>query len=293
MPGRIDTSGGGGDSAGPRAHVELSEITLNSVGGEFIELVNPTIQPVDLTNYYVADIGEYWQLPMAAPNVANTDFIAQFPAGASLAPGAVATISISAGGDLHGRLHRAPTSLDHHGQHDRDCRWHRADADRRRRVVVLFSWDRTADLVKDVDIMIAGSPSAANGLMPSKSGVTQGAATYATDANTMPRGDDAGHRVVDEAHHVGERSRDAGQHGQRHQRARRDQRSNRDDLGHDVHRADTGSGSRRALEVVRTDRAPSATPSRRRRHASGSGCAGWNRRTCRSPRRRRRRRPAP
>lgn len=182
---RLDTGGGGADSAGPRAHVELSEIVLNSVGGELIEIVNPTMQPVDLTHYYLADIGEYWQLPMAAPNVLNSDFIVQFPAGASLAPSAVATISISSAATFMGIYTVAPTYSITAGDMIATAVGTGPTLTDAGELVVLFSWDGTADLVQDVDIMIAGSPSAANGLMPSKSGVMQGASTYATDTNTI------------------------------------------------------------------------------------------------------------
>jgi hypothetical protein len=50
--------------------------------------------------------------------------------------------------------------------------------------VIVFRWDGASELVKDVDMMIPGSPSAINGLV-SKSGVMQGSSTYAADAETI------------------------------------------------------------------------------------------------------------
>jgi hypothetical protein len=52
-------------------------------------------------------------------------------------------------------------------------------------IVVLFEWDGAAPLVKDVDLMVAGAPTAANSIV-SKSGYAMGASTYASDANSIP-----------------------------------------------------------------------------------------------------------
>lgn len=181
MDAAIDSRGDGGGST---AHVVLNEVMLNSVtGGEFVEIMNPTSQAVDLTHYYLADIGEYWTLPVnPTPVQQNFDFVVQFPAASSLAAGAIATISISSAASFMTAYGSAPTySLPTMIQTDVGSTPTLTDGGE---IIVLFQWDGTSSLVKDVDLLLAGSPTAPNGLV-SKSGMMQGTATYATDANTI------------------------------------------------------------------------------------------------------------
>jgi hypothetical protein len=165
-------------------HLLLTEITLTPTGAEFIEITNPGPQPVDLTNYYLSDNGNYFKLPLGAPAISQGDFIVQFPAAATIAAGGVITIATGSAAAFTTAYAAAPT-------------YSIADATMLQTVitgtpsltdggeiVVLFEWDGTSMLVKDVDIMLAGAPSAINGLV-SKSGVTQGASTYATDLETL------------------------------------------------------------------------------------------------------------
>jgi hypothetical protein len=58
--------------------------------------------------------------------------------------------------------------------------------------IILFQWDGRSDLVRDVDIMLAGSPSGPTNALPSKSNATQDgpdpdmvASTYAVDVGTI------------------------------------------------------------------------------------------------------------
>jgi uncharacterized protein len=165
-------------------HLLLTEITLTPTGAEFIEITNPGTQPVDLTKYYLSDNGNYFKLPLGAPAISQGDFIVQFPAAATIAAGGVITIATGSAAAFTTAYAAAPT-------------YSIADATMLQTVitgtpsltdggeiVVLFEWDGTSMLVKDVDIMLAGAPSPINGLV-SKSGVTQGASTYATDLDTL------------------------------------------------------------------------------------------------------------
>jgi len=181
------TSGGGGSTS-----LLLTEVVLAPSGGEFIEIANPSNAAVDLSTYYVSDNGSYWRLPGGFTVIDSTDFLAKFPAGASIAAHGVITVAIDTTANFTTTYGIAPTysiasatmtgivangvpSLTNSGE-----------------VIVLFRWDGAADLVKDVDIMIAGAPTAANGIVD-KSGMsidgpdagTQGTA-YATDARTVP-----------------------------------------------------------------------------------------------------------
>ncbi len=67
---------------------------------EFIEIYNPTTEPIDLTNYYVSDVNGYSALPVAGTiDLAgtSTDFGMRFPSGATIGPGAVKVIAIDGG----------------------------------------------------------------------------------------------------------------------------------------------------------------------------------------------------
>jgi hypothetical protein len=169
---------------GVGTHLLLSEIELAPSGGEFIEIVNPTAQAIALDNYYLSDNGTYFRLPAGTQSLDSGDFIARFKAGTNIASHGVVTVSLDTAANFTAATGVAPTysladatittvassgtpSLTNGGE-----------------VVVLFTWDGTSDLVTDVDIMLAGAPTSANGLV-SKSGVTVKGSTYKTDAGTI------------------------------------------------------------------------------------------------------------
>lgn len=186
------------DAAGPDAPTPvvasllLTEIVLAPTGGELIELVNPTAQAVNLSGYYLSDAPGYFKLPagVTAVGADSSDFVARFPAGATLAAGGVATIAIdtaasftttypgvdptySIGSGTMMLLTGGAPTLTNAGE-----------------PVVLFAWDGAADKVIDVDIMYAGTPSAAN-LLVTKTPVDgpdadTAATAYAADALTLP-----------------------------------------------------------------------------------------------------------
>jgi hypothetical protein len=80
--------------AAPAGQLLLSEIVLQPSSAEFVEIVNPSAQAIDLANYYVADNGHYFKLPVAVPTVDSADFIVRFPAGASIPAHGVVTVAI-------------------------------------------------------------------------------------------------------------------------------------------------------------------------------------------------------
>jgi len=185
---RVRMDGGGGDTprdmTGATVHLLLTEVALRDIGGEFIEIHNPTAAAVALDNYYLADIGNYWTLPAAAPNVAGSDFVVKFPAGAMIAPGAVMTIATGTAVSFMTTYGSAPTYSITDGTITAVAVGIGPTLTDGGEIVVLFTWDGVADLVKDVDIMLAGVPTMQNTLV-SKSGQMQGTATYATDAETI------------------------------------------------------------------------------------------------------------
>ena len=176
----------------PGGGLLLSEIVLAPTGGELIELVNTGTTAIDLSTYYVSDAPGYFKLPAGVAMVAadTSDFVAKFPAGATLAPRAVATIALdtvanfglaypgvtptySIGSGSMMVLTGGSPTLTNAGE-----------------PVVLFQWNGASDKVVDVDIMIAGTPAAANVLV-AKTPVDGPDAdatptAYAADALTLP-----------------------------------------------------------------------------------------------------------
>lgn len=191
----IDAPGSGsgsGSGGGGGSHLLLSEVVLAPTNGELIEIVNPTTATVDLSTYYVSDFGGYWKLPTGAPAVDAGDFVAKFPSGATLAPGGVVTIAIATAANFttnypgvaptYSIADATMTVISSNGT---------ATLTNAGELVALFRWDGASDLVQDVDLMLAGVPTAANGLVD-KSHVAQdgpdaGSTTtaYATDARTL------------------------------------------------------------------------------------------------------------
>lgn len=169
-------------ASGP--HLLLSEVALSPAGGEFIEITNPTGAVVDLSSYYLSDNGLYWKLPMALPNLGAADFIARFPAGATIAANGVVTVATGSATAFMAAYGMMPTysladgTITTVGSNGTPTL---TDAGE---IVVLFQWDGTAPLVFDVDMLLAGVPTAANTFVD-KSMMLQKGCRYATDANTI------------------------------------------------------------------------------------------------------------
>ncbi len=183
----IDAPTGGGGGA-----LLLTEIVLAPTGGELVEVYNPGPAAVDLTTYYLADAPSYFRLPAGVAMVAAeaSDFVAKFPAGATLAARTAVVVAIdtganyaiaypgmtptySVGSDTMTVLTTGAATLTNAGE-----------------PLILFQWNGVADKVVDVDIMYAGTPTAANLLVaktpvdgPDADGV---ASAYAADALTLP-----------------------------------------------------------------------------------------------------------
>jgi len=96
------SSSGTGGSAPAADHLLISEVCVQPTPNEFVEIYNPTAAAVDLTDYYLSDNATYYGIaagmpfnpPLATP---GTDFLVQFPAGTSLAPGAALVIATNSG----------------------------------------------------------------------------------------------------------------------------------------------------------------------------------------------------
>lgn len=183
-------------------HLLLSEVAVQPSQKEFVEIVNPTASAVDLSQYYLSDDEDYALLPGTfgagpVPDISSSDFIARFPAGASLGARGVAVVAMDGAGfralfgfaadyevlgtdagtpDMIAVDVGATAGLTNTGEN-----------------VVLFRWDGASDLVDDVDMLNVGQPTTTNNV-GNKTGVSVDgpdadlvASTYVSDAFAMPQ----------------------------------------------------------------------------------------------------------
>lgn len=180
------------DAAVPTATLLLSEVSVAPNAGELIEVYNPTAAAVTLTNYWLTDVPSYFRLPAAGQTIDNADFVARFPAGATIAAGDAIVIAMDTTANFTTAYGTAPDYSIADGTPMIVTSTGTATLTNTGEPVVLFYWDGATDLVADCDIVIAGVPSTGNALQD-KSGIavdgpdagTTGTA-YATDARTMP-----------------------------------------------------------------------------------------------------------
>lgn len=178
------------DAGVAAGHLLITEVTTAG-GGEFVEIYNPTGQTISLRDYYLADNQTYFQYPAhVASNVTLTfdasDFLARFPVGASIAPGA--TITVATDAMLFETAYTAvPTYTIQELGNSTAMELLLTGASSPNpsftntgEMVVLFYWDGATDLVSDVDIMVAGNaPTAVNTL-------TMKTAVDGPDADALP-----------------------------------------------------------------------------------------------------------
>ena len=86
-------------------HLLISEAVVTPTADEFIEIANPTGATVALDDYYLSDDEDYALLPGAsgagpAPSIGSSDFIVQFPAGATIPAGGVLVVAFDGAGFL-------------------------------------------------------------------------------------------------------------------------------------------------------------------------------------------------
>lgn len=168
----------------------VTEVVLAPTGGEFIEISNPTSQSIDLATYYLADTGVYFRLPAGAPTVDTNDFVVRFPAGATITPGAVVTIAVDTAANFQTAYGAAPTFSIASGTMTSIAASGVATLTNGGEPIVLFTWDG-GDLVRDVDLVLAGAPSATNQLTDKSTQAFDGpdgdstSSAYSTDARTI------------------------------------------------------------------------------------------------------------
>lgn len=173
------------------ASVLITEVALAPNSGEFIEIANLTAQTVNLSTYYLADSGAYFQLPGGTPALDVNDFIVRFPAGATIAPGGVVTVALDTAANFQTTYGVAPTFSIASATMTPIAQSSTPTLTNSGELIVLFEWDGHADLVHDVDLVLAGAPTAANGMVDKSARAIDGpdsdsaASSYRTDARTM------------------------------------------------------------------------------------------------------------
>lgn len=179
------TSFGAGDRGTPGAANDcggssepgllLTELVVTPTAGEFIEIHNPGASPIDLSDVYITDAtfaggSTYYYNIVTGTNAGGggfSDFLARFPDGASIAPGAYQTISL-AGSDgffaeyginpdyelfedgvgpdaIPDMREGLPGSINGQGGLTNGGE-----------VAILFTWDGQSDLVADLDYTMWG-----------------------------------------------------------------------------------------------------------------------------------------
>ncbi|MCB9080383.1 MAG: ExeM/NucH family extracellular endonuclease [Lewinellaceae bacterium] len=154
----------------------LSEIVVTPTAGEFIEIYNPNPFPVDLSNVYLTDAtftgspSTYYYNIVTGINAGGGgfgDFLARFPAGAIIPAGAYQTVALNGSDDFFTTYGVQPTyelyedamsadgipdmreglpgSINNQGGLTNDGE-----------IAILFYWDGTSDLVKDLDYALWG-----------------------------------------------------------------------------------------------------------------------------------------
>jgi hypothetical protein len=186
---------------------------------EFIELHNPTANPIELTNYYLTDGTDtlnsrfYWKIADNPPNEAcwstfSSDFIVRFPSGTMIQPGQFLTIGLGdqqASGAGNGNTFffssygKNPDFEIRNGADDNDGITDMLNlmssngfasssigtgpgVPNSGEFVVLFHWDGSSDLVQDVDYFaFGGATTATNPEAVSKTGAAVGTSTFQND----------------------------------------------------------------------------------------------------------------
>jgi len=201
---------------GAADHLLISEVLINSTGtesdvlsAEFVEIFNPTSEPVNLANYYLTDYKNYHEYPVGNFEWVDTaDYLLQFPTTATLAPGQVAVVTLnvnhflnevgSAFGKTVSGYEGQPGSpllfeIDGLNPDVTEMRNPKAVAGALKdisfaktnggEVLMMFHWNGESDLVQDVDGVRWGTVSAGN-QFENKSAIAIDGPDADTDAST-------------------------------------------------------------------------------------------------------------
>jgi hypothetical protein len=148
----------------PGDHVLLTEVKTAPDRLEFIEIYNPTCSDVDLSTYYLTDQPTYPLLPSwgdSPPLPGLLNAVVRFPADTVLASGAVTVVArdgaaFAAEFGLVARF----ALLNPGGSEQMEFIVYQTEPDmviaNSGDPIALFEWDGESDLVRDVDVVMAG-----------------------------------------------------------------------------------------------------------------------------------------
>ena len=167
--------GSPGLKAGGIQPLLISEVVVTPTAGEFIEIYNPNATAMDLSNVYITDAtfaggSTYYYNIVTGTNAGGGsfgDFLARFPDGATIAPGAYQTIALTGSDDyfttyginpdyelfednttsdaIADMREALPGSINNQGGLTNGAE-----------VAILFYWDGMTDLVTDLDYVLWG-----------------------------------------------------------------------------------------------------------------------------------------
>lgn len=181
-----------------RVPLQLAEVGMFPM--PFIEIANPNPDAVSLESYYLSDRADYFQL-VTQLDSGDTDFVVQFPAGATVPAGGQVLVALDGAAFLSG-FGFAPDFeiLATSAADDMLLPWtgalgSSAGLDATTETLTLFFWDGTSDLVTDSDYVRWGTPDATNPAVD-KTGVAidgpDGDADPATYLDETPAAQQAG-----------------------------------------------------------------------------------------------------
>ena len=167
---------------GQADHIVFSEIVLTPSDGEYVEITNPTDNDIDMSDYYLTDATDtvlekvYHKIATGADywSGSSSDFICRFPSGYSLPAGSSIKVSLRDNDSYVSTYgESADLSLDDDMLDAVDGSNTKGTAAAPKlhntsETLVLFYWDGTSSMVKDVDYLLWGD----NSFAVDKSGIS-------------------------------------------------------------------------------------------------------------------------
>jgi len=157
----LDRDGCSNKCALPGGHLLITEVAVSPTEAEFIEIFNPSKTTIALDTVYLADRIDFHQLPGGALKTGRFDFIARFPNGATLKPGAYAVVALDGlkfkvvfnkppDYELFATDAAIPDMVEPH----KGLFGSTAGLTDTGEVLTAFSWDGKSDRVQDLDYVV-------------------------------------------------------------------------------------------------------------------------------------------
>ena len=186
--GQVSYDGCASTCRDPVMHLLLTETVTTPNADAFVEIYNPSLTAVDLTDVYLADDPSYYLVTTGGGTPGAADFRVRFPNGSSIAAGAFAVISLESATSFNSAYGSLPDFDFDPTDALAPAMLGAADVtpslDAAAEPLILFTWDGVSDLVSDIDYLVYGDVTNA----VDKSGVSVGASTYQDD--TLPGAQD-------------------------------------------------------------------------------------------------------